>query len=212
MAQVDCFLKIAGVDGESVDAKHQGEIEVESFSWGETGAPVTWSGSGPAAGKTQAQDLQFVKKIDKSSPLLMLGCATGQQFKHAVLTIRKAGGSQQEYLKITLDTVLISSYQVASRRTEQCLADGSGEPALRKARDELQGAEGRRESRLGGEGEVRLRGEQEVVEVVGASRLRITVVLEIDRGSPQVAESWVGSSSESVGAESISIRRTPWPN
>ena len=36
MAQVDYFLKIDGVDGESGDDKHKGEIEVESFSWGET--------------------------------------------------------------------------------------------------------------------------------------------------------------------------------
>ena len=36
MAQVDYFLKIEGVESESTDAKHKGEIELESFSWGET--------------------------------------------------------------------------------------------------------------------------------------------------------------------------------
>ena len=31
---VDYFLKIDGIEGESQDAKHKGEIEVESFGWG----------------------------------------------------------------------------------------------------------------------------------------------------------------------------------
>ena len=36
MAQVDYFLKVKGIDGESADGKHKGEIDVESWSWGET--------------------------------------------------------------------------------------------------------------------------------------------------------------------------------
>jgi type VI protein secretion system component Hcp len=34
------FLKIEGIAGESTDAKHKGEIEVESFSWGVPSAEV----------------------------------------------------------------------------------------------------------------------------------------------------------------------------
>ena len=36
MAAFDYFLKLDGIPGESTDAKHKGEIVVESFSWGET--------------------------------------------------------------------------------------------------------------------------------------------------------------------------------
>ncbi len=147
MAQVDCFLKIAGLDGESVDAKHQGEIEVESFSWGETAAPGTGSSSGPAANKTQAQDFQFVKKSDKSSPLLMLGCATGQQYKHAILSVRKAGGSQHEYLKVTLDGVVISSYQVAA--DAQSNASPMDQVSLHFARLEMSYKEQKADGSLG---------------------------------------------------------------
>lgn len=32
-------LKIDGIDGESRDVKHTGEIEIESFSWVTTPAP-----------------------------------------------------------------------------------------------------------------------------------------------------------------------------
>lgn len=111
MAQVDYFLKIAGIDGESADSKHKGEIEIESFSWGETQSGTAGHGAGAGAGKVVAQDFHFVKKMDKASPVLFIGCATGIHYKTAVLTTRKAGAGQQEYLKITMEDVLISSYQ-----------------------------------------------------------------------------------------------------
>jgi type VI secretion system secreted protein Hcp len=50
-------------------------------------------------------------KVNKASPRLMLACATGDHIKKAVLTCRKAGKEQQEYLKITLSDLLVSSYQ-----------------------------------------------------------------------------------------------------
>ena len=111
MAQADFFLKLDGVPGESTDDKHKGEIELESFSWGEVNSGSTGHGGGAGSGKVVSQDLTFTKRLDKSSPVLMIACATGQHFKDAVLTARKAGGGQQEYLKIKIEEVLISSYQ-----------------------------------------------------------------------------------------------------
>jgi type VI secretion system secreted protein Hcp len=110
MAQVDYFLKIDGVDAESADDKHKGEIDLTSFSWGQLQAGTAGHGGGAGAGKVQKEDFRFVKRVDKSSPVLMIGCATGQHYKTAVLTARKAGGGQQDYLKITMEDVLISSY------------------------------------------------------------------------------------------------------
>lgn len=112
MGQVDYFLKIEGVESESTDDKHKGEIEVESFSWGETQTGTAGHGAGAGAGKVQPQDFNFTKKLDKASPVLFIDCATGQHIKKAVLTARKAGGGQQEYLKITMEDVMISQYQV----------------------------------------------------------------------------------------------------
>jgi type VI secretion system secreted protein Hcp len=48
---------------------------------------------------------------NKASPLLMFACANGEHIKHALLTCRKAGKEQQEYLKIKLYDLLVSSYQ-----------------------------------------------------------------------------------------------------
>jgi type VI secretion system secreted protein Hcp len=42
----------------------------------------------------------------------MLACASGQHIKDAVLSCRKAGGSQ-DFLTITLTEVTISSYEIA---------------------------------------------------------------------------------------------------
>lgn len=115
-AAVDYFLKIDGVQGESTDDKHKGEIEIESWSWGASQPGLVSGGSGAGggggAGKVTVNDFHFSKAVDKASPVLMLSTATGQHFPKAVLTVRKAGGDQQEYIKITLTDVLISSYQV----------------------------------------------------------------------------------------------------
>jgi type VI secretion system secreted protein Hcp len=111
MAAVDYFLKIDGIDGESSKNKHENEIELESWSWGESQSGTAAHGGGGGAGKVAMQDFHFVMKVSKASPKLMLACATGEHIKKAVLTARKAGKEQQEYLKVTLSDLLVSSYQ-----------------------------------------------------------------------------------------------------
>ncbi len=113
MAQVDYFLKIDGVQGESADSKHKGEIELESFSWGETNSGGHGAAGG-GAGKVSVQDLHFVMKLNKASPKLLLACALGQHLKYAVLTGRKAGKQQQEFLVYKFTDLLVSSYQTSA--------------------------------------------------------------------------------------------------
>lgn len=111
MAAVDYFLKIDGIAGESTDAKHKGEIDIQSWSWGETNSGSNATGSGAGAGKVAMQDFHFTMHENKASPILMLACATGQHIKNAQLTCRKAGTEQQEFLTIKFTDVLVSSYQ-----------------------------------------------------------------------------------------------------
>lgn len=108
---VDYFLKLDGIEGESPDSKHKGEIEIESFSWGATQTGTHSAGGGGGAGKVSMQDFHFVMKVNKASPKLMLACANGEHIKSALLTARKAGKDQQEYLKVTMSDLLVSSYQ-----------------------------------------------------------------------------------------------------
>lgn len=111
MAAVDYFLKIEGIAGESQDSKHKGEIDIESFSWGATQSGAHAAGGGGGAGKVAFQDFHFVMKINKASPKLLLACATGEHIKKAELVCRKAGKEQQEFLKVTMSDLLVSSYQ-----------------------------------------------------------------------------------------------------
>ena len=121
---IDYFMRIDGIPGESVDAKHKGEIDVESWSWGEANPlPAGGHGGGGGAGKVQMQDFHFTTKVSKASPTLMLACASGQHFKNAVLTARKAGKGQQEFLTFSLSDVLVSAYQTGGAEGEVVPAD-----------------------------------------------------------------------------------------
>ena len=111
---VDMFLKIDGVEGESTDDKHKGEIDIESFSWGEANLTDAARGSGGRAGKVSMQDFQFVTRFSKASVALLLGCASGEHFPKAAVSVRSAGRDQQEYLKWTLSDVQVTSYQTGA--------------------------------------------------------------------------------------------------
>jgi type VI secretion system secreted protein Hcp len=110
-ALVDYFLKIDGIDGESQDSKHKNEIQLESWSWGETQGGFMTAGGGGGAGKVSMQDFHFVMKVNKASPKLFSTCSDGSHIKKAVLVCRKAGKDQQEYLTWTFTDLLVSSYQ-----------------------------------------------------------------------------------------------------
>jgi type VI secretion system secreted protein Hcp len=110
MAVADFFLKIDGIDGESADKHHKGQIDISSFSWGATNGGTFSVGGGGGAGKVSFQDLHVSAHVSKASPKLMLACASGEHIKQAVLYVRKAGKTQMEFYNVKLSDVLISSY------------------------------------------------------------------------------------------------------
>jgi type VI secretion system secreted protein Hcp len=66
-------------------------------------------GSGAATGRASFADLSFTHRLDKASPLLMKACATGEHFREAIITARKSGGGQREFLIIKMNDVTITS-------------------------------------------------------------------------------------------------------
>ena len=104
----DIFAKLGDIKGESLDSKHKDEIEVLSYSWGVTNAGSMGYGTGGGEGKATFHDLTFVHKVDKASPILMQACATGTHLKEAVITHRKAGKQQQEYLIVKMNDVIVT--------------------------------------------------------------------------------------------------------
>lgn len=147
MAAVDYFLKLQGIDGESTDSKHKAEIDIESWSWGATQGGAHGFGGGGGAGKVQMQDFHFTMRVNKASPKLMLACATGEHIKEAILTCRKAGKEQQEYLKIKFSDLLVSSYQTGGSAGEVIPMD---QISLNFSKIELEYKEQKADGSLGG--------------------------------------------------------------
>jgi type VI secretion system secreted protein Hcp len=121
MAAFDYFLKLDGIPGESTDAKHKGEIDVLSWSWGESLPTPVNPGGGAGAGKVSMTDLHVSANLSKASPQLLLACASGTHLKSAVLTGRKAGKAQAEFLTFSLSDVLVSAYQTGGATAEAAL-------------------------------------------------------------------------------------------
>ena len=116
---VDMFLQLDGIKGESKDHKHKDEIQIESFSWGMNQTGTHGAGGGGGAGKVSVHDISVTKNVEKSTPALMLHCATGKHIGKGLITVRKAGDKPVEYLKIKLSEILITSVQFAGHGGDQ---------------------------------------------------------------------------------------------
>ena len=112
------FARIGTIKGESQDAKHKDEIDVLSWSWGVSQSGIAGHGGGGGAGKASFHDFTFTHHVDKASPLVMKACATGQHISDATITVRKAGETPVEYLKIKLTDILISGVQTAGHGSQ----------------------------------------------------------------------------------------------
>ncbi|VXB14203.1 Protein hcp1 [Burkholderia sp. 8Y] len=118
----DIFIKLGDIKGESQDSAHAEEIEVMSWSWGCAQYGSTHSGTGGGTGTAAVQDLTFSKYLDKSSPTIAQACCQGKHMPEVVLTMRKAGGKAPvEYMKVTLNEVLISNYSVSMGGGDQAM-------------------------------------------------------------------------------------------
>lgn len=104
--ETDYFLKIDGIEGESQDAKHPKEIRIDDFR---THVVNRGRRGDYKVGKTYHDDVRFTAYIEQSYTKLQQACANGDHIAKAVLTCRKAGKVQQDYLKITLSDLLITS-------------------------------------------------------------------------------------------------------
>lgn len=123
----DMFLKFEGgaqIEGESRDSKHAKEIDVLAWSWGMSQSGSSHVGGGSGAGKVSVSDLSITKFVDSSTHTLLGFCCSGNHFDKATLVVRKAGGDQPvEYLKITMEQVIISSVSTGGSGGEDRLTE-----------------------------------------------------------------------------------------
>jgi type VI secretion system secreted protein Hcp len=108
------FLKLKNPDvaGEATDDEHKGSIEVVSWSWGIQGS--TDVATGRAAAKPKLTELKIVKRIDRSSPVLMQLVKNNKVADFATLTLRKAGTTQLTFMKIELKKVRVTAVNCES--------------------------------------------------------------------------------------------------
>ena len=121
---VDMFLKLGTIKGASADKKgHEFEIEVISWSWGMNQSATTHSGTGGGSGKVAVNDINITKYVDAASPTLMKFCAKADHVPDGLVTVRKAGGTALEYLKIAMNDIIVSSVSTGGAGGEDRLTE-----------------------------------------------------------------------------------------
>jgi type VI secretion system secreted protein Hcp len=110
---LDLTLKRAGkVKGESSATGHRDDIVVQGFSWG-----VGAGGDAVAAqqtGRRSYRHLVLHKPLDAASTALMSAVAFNDEVRSARLSLRKAGGEQEDFCTITLEKARVVSLDLDS--------------------------------------------------------------------------------------------------
>lgn len=120
---VDIFIKIGDIAGEARDSVHAGEIDVLAWSWGASQSGTTHMGGGGGSGKISVQDLSITKYVDKATPTLWSFLAKGSHIGEIILTVRKAGGTAVEYIKLTMTEAIITSISTGGSGGEDRLTE-----------------------------------------------------------------------------------------
>jgi type VI secretion system secreted protein Hcp len=118
---LDMFMRIEGVNGESKDANHKDWTDIKSFTWGAEQPGSMNTGGGGGAGKVNFDDLTVVAAIDKAAPTVLKNCAIGQHLGKVEISVCKAGGSQIEYSRTTLEDVLVTSVKFVGAKENEAL-------------------------------------------------------------------------------------------
>lgn len=111
------YLKIDDIDGESLRAEHEDEIDVHDVLWSIKNSGSSKSGSGRKRSRAKFSPLVVRKITDASSPYLALGCMQGKSYAEVILAVEKGGdaggsGAHLDYLVITMTNVRFSKFEV----------------------------------------------------------------------------------------------------
>lgn len=109
----DAFLKLDGLDGESVRAGFEKWIEIYSFSLGASNPTnIGTGGEGAGAGKVSISSFNLMKKTDSTSPNMFQKCCGGSHYPKGSVWLNKAGGDKSiSYLKYEFTEVFVESIQ-----------------------------------------------------------------------------------------------------
>ena len=108
MADIDIYLKLDGISGDSTADRHSGEIVVLSYHTDIEASFASNSGGGGGAGKAEFSGIQFRKRLDKASVALLLACASGRHIASGRFTFARASQDALAFYTVTLEDVFVS--------------------------------------------------------------------------------------------------------
>ncbi|MFT4216083.1 MAG: type VI secretion system tube protein Hcp [Micropruina sp.] len=106
------YLTIPDIPGDSVAARRQGAIEIDSWSFGCSQASGAF-GTGARTNRPDFTDLTLSCPAGSASPRLFEACATGRAIPEAVLTQERGQGESGAAVEVRLTDVRVGSYTVA---------------------------------------------------------------------------------------------------
>jgi type VI secretion system secreted protein Hcp len=83
---------------------------VLKWNWAVNNA-ASISGGGSGRGKAVGGNFTFTHRYDKASPVLAKKCVGGNHFDEVVMTARKAGDGQKDFLVVKMKEVFITGVQ-----------------------------------------------------------------------------------------------------
>ncbi|GCE76314.1 Hcp family type VI secretion system effector [Cellulomonas biazotea] len=107
------YLRLATIEGGSVDRHHEGWIDVRSFSWSESVPVSGHAGVGGATGRVTTSPLVVTAEASVASPRLFLACARSARLDVAELEVVRAGeDGGRPFLRWRLEGVAVTGYAV----------------------------------------------------------------------------------------------------
>ncbi|XMO87584.1 type VI secretion system tube protein Hcp [Algibacter sp. AS12] len=116
------FLKVPDIDGEARSSAFAKEIEI--YGLASLTEQINAIGTGRSRAKATISPISLVKKIDAATPYLMLANLQGKSFPETTISlVNPESGSQNPYLVITLEKVIISKHQIDASSNRQEIID-----------------------------------------------------------------------------------------
>jgi type VI secretion system secreted protein Hcp len=109
-AAYDIYMQATGLTGESMSQTHPQWTEVYSVSFGVSNTTDP-TATIPSPGIPQISSISLMKKVDKTSPILIQNCNMGTSMTTVTLDFEQRGETATVFYKITLDGAVINSVQ-----------------------------------------------------------------------------------------------------
>src|SRR5437867_5487026 len=105
---LDIYLKIAGIDGDSLAVGHAGWIDVVSLR-NALQTTITVDSGRPVAGLANFSPISLIKPVDRSTPKLQENLVTGNSALNAIIEIWTPGPTPKKIVEIYLEQVFAVS-------------------------------------------------------------------------------------------------------